>query len=202
MNYLFTTHWPFLKRDKDEQGNSPPAHHDIWLDKGKDYISVAKEIKAGDLLFIYELKTGKSLVEIDPETGKKETFKRRNGSMQVVSLCMVNTGRVIKNHYSKGLELYSDGTRIDWTPLIKADSIDSNGSVPLRTVNKVLGYSPNYNLRGYGLKHSGVNIISEEQFAQLLKHYIKSIKAPATFCNGNIPEPVKALMDRHNIVNG
>ena len=66
---------------------------------------------------------------------------------------------------------YLDGSEIWWKWQAETETILESGFVPLRIVNEVLGYSPNYNLRGFGDYKSGLKKLTTSEFDALLNYY-------------------------------
>jgi hypothetical protein len=61
-----------------------------------------------------------------------------------------------------------------WKSYKQTESVYSNGFVPRKIVNEILGYKENYFYRGFGTKHSGIKRINEEQAALLQLAYLDS----------------------------
>jgi hypothetical protein len=97
----------------------------------------------GDIVFFYELKTGKEPV------GSIPCPVGRQG--------IVTIGEVTSKSYplTTNPVQYKDGTQISWACL-DADIICDKGFVPRIDVNRYLGYRLAYNLHGFGTNHSGI----------------------------------------------
>jgi hypothetical protein len=120
----------------------------------------------GDLVFIYESKTGRSEIITDPN-GNKSILKRHEGREGVVCL-----SEIIKEPYEdeeSEPSKYVDGTKIWWRYFSDLKPINSHGFIPRRKVNEIMGYREGYIFRGFGTNHSGIKEITNEKFQSMLK---------------------------------
>ena len=67
----------------------------------------------------------------------------------------------------EGQQEYADGTQINWSWVVETQNEDYNGFVTRKEMLNVLGYSENYNLRGFGEQSSGLLEIDQSQFNRL-----------------------------------
>jgi hypothetical protein len=157
MNYWLTTHWPPYEGDKEDHGG-------VYLPDGR--AEAGKEMQKGDLIFIYQSLNGRDRIETYI-SGKKKVIKSTLGKMQVISL--VRATSPIKNDSTIDEIEYVDGSKIRWSWYADTEHVSTNGFASLEDVNRVLGYSQNYNLRGFGDKKSGLKKLTKKQFDELLK---------------------------------
>lgn len=149
--YWITTQWPqYEVRNVDD--------FDIELQEKHE--DTRRELQKGDLIFIYELKTG----YVEKGCGKRET-----GRCGIIALVQANEN--FEENPKRELRTFYDGKKeikMRWKWLAKAKTVSKNGFVPREKLNEILGYKPKYTLRGFG-KGSGLQIITKEQFCRLLK---------------------------------
>lgn len=79
MAYWFTTHWP----PTDDEGLKDSLG--VWVKDEKQHI--IKTVHKGDLVWIYECSSGKTIVQV--RAGKKEKVKRKKGHQGVIGLLKV-----------------------------------------------------------------------------------------------------------------
>jgi hypothetical protein len=99
--------------------------------------------------------------------------KRRVGAEGVVVAGTV-AGRAQTRPPELALATYADRTRDNWLWGVPTRDLDKNGFVPRRELNEVLEYKPNYNLRGFGMRGSGVKELTEEQYNELYRRFRRS----------------------------
>src|SRR5438034_7392746 len=83
MNYWLTTHWP-PHMDEVERFSNTGA----WVPDGKQ--SVLTEMCPGDMLFIYESQSGKTLIERTAD-GKQRLVRRTRGRQGLVALAEITS---------------------------------------------------------------------------------------------------------------
>lgn len=151
-SYWITTHWPPLV-DRPHQQN-------VYLqDQHRDNCP----IKIGDMVVVYEYKTGPTLVV--PQAG--ERVKRARGhegvilAAEVVSDFRRRPPEVARQEYDERDSMYW-GWEAEMKPLAR-------GVVPRIEVNRVLGFAESH--RFYGFNHGkGYQRITRGQFDELLQH--------------------------------
>lgn len=161
MNYWLTTQWPGLE-DEDSQPTG------VYLtDDRKD---AGRDMFPGDYVFIYKSLTGRDVVKREYADGQREIIKSLRGEQGIVALAEITT----KLTKDPGCELthYSNGTSLRWNWYARI-KIVSEGFVPLCDVNKVLGYSENSRLRGFGDRKSGLKKLTKQQYLDLLNIFKK-----------------------------
>ena len=79
MAYWFTIHWP----PTDDEGLKDSLG--VWVKDEKKHI--IKKIHKGDLVWLYECSSGKTIVQV--RAGKKEKVKRKKGRQGVIGLLKV-----------------------------------------------------------------------------------------------------------------
>ncbi|MDR2446252.1 MAG: hypothetical protein LBD58_03010 [Treponema sp.] len=152
--YWVTTQWP---HDRDA-GEEP--HENICAADGKG--GILSSIQEGDIVFIYETKRGKHPVESPP---------LQTGCQSVVTIAEVKD--TVESNDDPPTE-YTDGTSISWKYFVEASAICSDGRVCRAELNGILGYSPDYNLHGFGTNHSGVMEIDITQARKLKTIFCKN----------------------------
>jgi hypothetical protein len=163
MNYWITTQWP---PRVDESEN---VHSGVYLPHGRQ--DAGRDLKPGDLIFIYESKTGRTKITKDL-FGNATTIKTRNGREGVVCLLRAKTG--IMEDFDELESKYTDGSTEWWKWYADTEPIRETGFVPRTKVNAILRYKPNYLLRAFGDEKSGLKKITKEQFTALLSEYLSS----------------------------
>jgi hypothetical protein len=124
-----------------------------------EFGDIARMFATGDRVLFYESKYHR------PMASRKKYPQGAEG--------LVVAGTVSAPAQTRPPELaiadYADGTRVSWAWGVPTRELDRNGYVPRPEVCRVLDYSPNYNLRGFGLRRSGVMELTEEQYNELVR---------------------------------
>ena len=157
MNYWMTTHWPPLENS----ANQGPFG--IYLKDG--YEEVGREVSPGDHVLIYQSRTGRTLLRRDMN-GRHYQLRSQVGRQGIVAIEEALAG--FAEDPDSGYVDYADGTRIWWRWYVETRTISENGFVPLQLVNRVLGYSENCRLRGFGDRNSGLKKLSEQEYLALV----------------------------------
>jgi hypothetical protein len=150
MGYWLTAHWPPL-----QEWAKPPLG--VYLADGRQ--EAGQDLRPGDLVFIYQTKTGKP---------RKDGKPYRLGREALVFLVRATTR--IKEFSEEEREVYKDGTTLWWKWQAKT-SLEEYGFCPRQIVCQVLGYNPNYNFRGFGKQHSGLLPLDKTQFDFLYRRF-------------------------------
>jgi len=159
MNYWLTTHWP-PNEDVNLEDFEPEG---VYLPDGRQ--QAGADLAVGDKVLIYQSQTGRA--EIGYVKGKKTIFRPVQGKQGIIAIAEI-TGN-LKEIPGSEPSKYVDGSEIWWRWHADTVLVSTNGFVPLHEVNRVLGYSPNYNLRAFGDYKSGLKKLDENQFFELLK---------------------------------
>jgi RecB family endonuclease NucS len=165
MNYWLTTHWPPYE---DEPADSVAAG--VWLAEGRQ--SAGASMGQGDLVFIYQPRTGRTLIETQADGST------RNRACQVGREGIVALGRVeapISAQADAVPERYTDGTETWWRWYAPIKLLNRSGFVSRAVFLPILGYSTNYNLRGLGEAHSGLKKLDQRQFEELVRMYRSTV---------------------------
>ena len=149
MNFWITTHWPPLEGHE----NVEWRYH-IFLPDGRE--QAGEELRPGDLIFIYESKTGRPL--------SNSTRKYIVGREGIVALVEAKS-RVVE-HNNVTPEEYADGSVICWKWQARTE-VNRMGFCSRIQVCRALGYNRNYTLRGFGDHRSGLKKLTMEQFDSL-----------------------------------
>ncbi len=150
--YWITTQWPPY------EGRT----YDFDVELQYDHKDAGQELAPGDLILIYELKTGR--IE------KGSISIRREGRCGIIAL--VKATDKFKKTPGGSCKIFYDSqqeTKMYWKWYAATKTISKNGFVSREAVNKILDYKPNYNFRGFGKMRSGLKEINEDQFCKLLK---------------------------------
>ncbi len=156
MKYWLTVHWPPREDDPDGIGAG------VWVPDGRE--AAGADLAEGDRVLVYESLRGRPEVRISP-----------NGARTIVRCIQGREGVVLLGEAQSCLQAddgstpsrYVDGSEIWWRWHAPLRVLSRSGFVPRREVNKVLGYKPAYNFRGFGDRHSGLQEISREEFEEL-----------------------------------
>jgi len=155
--YWVTTHWP------PEIGE--PVKYGVYLYDGTQ--SVGADLEPGDRVWIYESKGGRLVVRQHPD-GSECKKKRQLGKEGVVALVEV----VSKLHDMGGTpEQYDDGSVRWWRWKVDTRLINQSGFVPRKELNVLLGHKPDYGLRAFGKKHSGLKTVREDVHQKILQAF-------------------------------
>ena len=153
--YWVTTHWP------SEIGAS--LNYGVYLYDGTQ--SVGADVEIGDRVWIYQSKGGRLVVRERPN-GSKYKNKRQLGKEGVIALVEV----VGKLHDIGGTpQKYDDGSVRWWRWKADTRLINQSGFVLRKELNILLGYKPEYGLRAFGKKNSGLKQISEDIHQKILR---------------------------------
>lgn len=163
MNYWLTIHWPPLKVRTDL--GSPG----VWLPDGRQ--QAGKDMKPGDKVLIYESLRRKPELRryINGHTYPVSSKKGRQGIVAIVEVI----SDIEEVSGSKPAE-YADGTSIWWRWNAKTRTLSEDGFVSMKDVNKILGYSLNYNFRGFGAYKSGLKKLKEQEYLSLVELFKKN----------------------------
>lgn len=156
--YWLTTHWPPF------QDEINPEITGVYLpDDNRREVGMA--LNTRDLIMIYQSVSGPTRLyrnKDGTERGRVPSIRGRGGIVVVVKA----TSRIERNPDVELTE-YTNRNPILWAWEATTEPIDDNGFVPRIDVNRILGYRLNYNLHGFGTRHSGLKEITELQFQQL-----------------------------------
>jgi hypothetical protein len=146
--YWLTIQWPH-----ENTVASGTPHDGVYAVTGRHYI--LSQIQVGDIVFIYETKTGRREVGRPP---------RYTGCQHIVTIAEViapvaPTGAPTSN--------YTDGSSLTWGYSVDTKNICSHGRVSQHDTNIVLDYAADYNFHGFGVQHSGVREIDVRQASEL-----------------------------------
>jgi hypothetical protein len=135
----------------------------VWVKDEKQHI--IKKVHKGDLVWIYECSSGKTIVQ---RNGKKGKFKRLQGRQGVIGLVkVIDTPSKDKSKE----EIYGDGTSALWSWYAPTKPISLKGFIPRQKAAQLLGYSENYTFRGFGEDRSGLKEIDKITHRRLLEEF-------------------------------
>jgi hypothetical protein len=145
------------------------TYEGIWVSEKNRH--VIERVKPGDLVFIYETRSGPIVLRayIDGTIKKAPCRQGRGG---VVAL--VRATQYAQQPEDSQPERYADGSRIWWRYYATTESINSAGFIPQRQFAMLLGHPPNYHFRGYGEKNSGLREIPSALFDNILVLFLAS----------------------------
>jgi hypothetical protein len=164
VRYWLTTHYPPLKKDEPKTEKTG-----VWVRDGKQ--DVLGEMQPGDLVFIYESKSGKAVI-VKTADGRIETVPRIQGRGGIIKLAEIKSKATDRG--KEGYKYYADGTKTWWRSKADADVINRNGFVERRSLTKILGVSENYVFHGFGDKQSGVKQLSKTEFESIRNAFLAS----------------------------
>ncbi|MBM4147854.1 MAG: hypothetical protein FJ224_02255 [Lentisphaerae bacterium] len=157
MNYWITTHWP------PRADNSKREPSGVWLPDGRQQAGV--QLHADDPVLIYESRSGRTELR-EKADGSTYAVKSVRGKEGIVAVTRALEG--IHRNPDTTVTRYVDGTEICWCWQAATELLSSNGFVQRAELNRVLGYKPSYNLRGFGDRKSGLKRISKEEYETLV----------------------------------
>lgn len=163
MRYWLTTHWPPTIDNKDEVDSG------IWLPE--DRASVGKRIESGDLVAVYESKSGRKILKKYSD-GHIETIPRICGRMGVILYGEVLSKISAQQNYPR--EYYADGTDIWWKWYAKVNILSQSGFLSSKDLCNILDFSENYSFHGFGEGHSGLKEITKKQFYQIKREFLNN----------------------------
>jgi len=155
----FTTHWP---RREGEQG----PQSGVYVQDGKEH--VLQDMRVGDLVWIYESDSGKTVVRTAAD-GSKHQLRCLPGRQGVVALCQVTAPPMAAADAMP--ENYTDGDSKWWRWQADTTVLSSSGFIPREVAAGCLGYKPNYVFRGFGAAGSGIRRITNAEHASLLARF-------------------------------
>lgn len=163
MKYWFTTHWP------PREGEATECSPDIWLPDGRH--SPGADISPNDLVVVYESLTGRTLLR-RKTNGVQERVHCQRGKGGVVCIGRVQSSLFADDDILRAN--YTDNTSIWWRWHAQAEIVSRSGFVPRHELASILGYDSSYTFRGFGVKHSGLRELSEEEFNTIRKRFKES----------------------------
>ncbi|MGO8749266.1 MAG: endonuclease NucS domain-containing protein [Thermoguttaceae bacterium] len=128
-------------------------------------------MQPGDLMFIYESKTGKTIVK-KTAGGKLLHEPRRKGAEGIVALVEITSAPA--EDVGKPPDTYSDGSQIWWRYKADGRVINSVGFVSRKALANLLGYSENYAFRGFGDQNSGLKKLSSTEYDAIHTAFLAS----------------------------
>ncbi|MCE5306812.1 MAG: hypothetical protein LLG20_04150 [Acidobacteriales bacterium] len=171
MNYWLTTHWP------PQEDNPSDVAGGVWVPDGRE--AAGRELRAGDLVLIYQSRSGRTEVRRSPD-GTKTILHSIKGAEGIIAIARAEDG--LTEDADSHPTTYLDGTEIWWRWFAPVEVLSRTGFVPRVALNNVLGYAPGYNLRGFGDYHSGLKRLSEQQYnalAEIFRNHNPNVLPPA-----------------------
>ncbi|MDP8239577.1 MAG: EVE domain-containing protein [Candidatus Hatepunaea meridiana] len=165
MRYWITTQWPPTTiDDEDWQPNA------VFVPDGREHH--ARSMKPGDLVVIYQSKTGRDYFQEDPDSGAKVRIRHKLGRQGVVALAQVIG--TLRENKKVVPEKYVDGSEILWRWFAPIVNRNTAGFVDRSTLNHHLGYASNYGFRGFGTAKSGLMEINKHTYEKIVKSFIEN----------------------------
>ncbi|MEX0719055.1 MAG: hypothetical protein WD509_02705 [Candidatus Paceibacterota bacterium] len=162
MKYWITTQWPNRKTSHVDK-----PHNGIWV--ADDKRDVIAPMSKGDIVWIYESLTGRSIVK-EKANEEKQIIKHHRGRGGIVTL--VEVTEEAEEDLDSETETYTDGSKLWWRWHAETKIVNSAGFVPRLMLNNILGFKDNYSLRGFGTRKSGLKEISTEEHEEILNFYL------------------------------
>lgn len=159
MNYWMTTHWPPPESEQDEPG--------VWLPDGRE--SAGRDLTNGDRVLIYQARSGPVELLRTPDGGEKR-IRRGRGVEGIIAITMVN-GPLLANGRPDPTSYLGRHEPIWWRWFAPVEVLTRTGFVPRAEVNRALGYVPEWNLHGFGDRHSGLKRLSEQEYQTLADQF-------------------------------
>ena len=140
-------------------------------------------MRPGDYVAIYETKYGRAKIcmHSNSTTTKIDCQLGREGM-----ICYGTADSCILANPDSQPEKYADDSEIWWRWYAPVSVLSRTGFVSRLELLQILGYSPNFNLRGFGYHHSGLKKITEDEFNALVQafHASRPIELPANIRGG------------------
>ena len=164
MKYWLTTHWPPLVDEKNRFSNTG-----AWVPDKKQ--AVLDEMQPGDMLFIYEAKSGRTIVKRTAD-GKLHQYLASQGNKGWLPSPRLRLPRQIL--VGSLPDTYADGSQIWWRCKADGRVINSKGFIHRRDLARILGYSEQYPFRGFGDQNSGVKRLSLGEYEAIHSAFLAS----------------------------
>jgi hypothetical protein len=141
------------------EGGPDPKFDVLSLAAGRE--AAGRELEAGDLVLVYQSRSGRAvrLRGADGSCRKVRTVAGRMGIVAVVEVL----GRISHDPEVAATE-YADGTELCWSWRAPTVAVAVDGSVPLREVNRILGFKPTYGFGGFAYRSSGLRQLEARQY--------------------------------------
>lgn len=165
MNYWLTTHWPRFESDPTSE-----VEPGVWLQENAGQVGAG--LDTGDIVFIYQAKSGLDLVETTA-SGMDVRKRRRVGRAGIVAVATA-VGPFGRQDDRVALERYANGTPKCWRWHAPLKVRSMAGFLPLAKVLEVLGQSPAYTFRAFGDRHSGLKRLRRDQHDQVLEAFLRN----------------------------
>jgi hypothetical protein len=143
----------------------------IPLAEGRE--AVGLELEAGDLVLVYQPKTGRAARRRDAE-GKERWARTARGRQGIVALAEV-LGRAILDPRAPRTE-YADGAELCWCWHVPIRAFPIDGYAPLADVNRILGFKPRYRFGGFAHRSSGLREIQAGEYWSLVEIFRSNAK--------------------------
>ncbi len=95
--------------------------------------------------------------------------RRKKGYGGIIAL--VKAKSRVKRDRNAEWTYYEDGSKRCWRWYVKTDNILVNKSIRRRRFNRLLGYDPDYTLRGFGKDRSGLKNLTKGEFCRILRNF-------------------------------
>jgi hypothetical protein len=166
LNYWLTTHWP------PRVGDDPnDVANGVRLPDGRE--QAGAELKKGDIVFVYQSRSGRP-VKRKTVGGTEIVVHSIEGREGIIAVCEAQSE--IYEDVDSEPSKYIDGSVIWWRWHAPLMTLTKSGFVSRQSMNTILGYKSNFNLRGFGDLHSGLKKINKDQHSSLLKLFRGAIK--------------------------
>lgn len=159
---------------------SPPERREV-MSTEVDYIWVpdkrhehAFNLKPGDLVVVYQGKTGPIRVDLDSDNNVLKKYYRHYGVGGVVAL--VEIVGPLENNRETEPEYYSKNKSkpILWCWRAPSKTINSKGYLSRQDLSKAIGYKTTHKYQGFGTKKSGLMEITAEKFHRIRNGFIQN----------------------------
>ena len=143
-------------------GDTRPLGNGVYLSHEKG--EVGRDLRPGDLVLVYQSESGRTRVvtELDGTTHTAPCEKGKGG---VVAIGRALT--TVQRDEEAEVEQYTDGTAIHWEWRAPLEVLSTSGFVPRGELNRILGYKPTYNFRGFGDRSSGLKKIDQATYVEI-----------------------------------
>ena len=152
MKYWLSVHWPPTVDDAQ-------IHNGLWLHEETE--EAGKDLRPGDLVFIYETKWGR------PREDRLGYWLGRQGIVALFEVVELD----LEKGFAWSPEVYTDGNKILWKMVARTRPIETKRFCSHDNVCDCLQYSRNYFFRGFGKFHSGLLELTGTEFGCLRNRF-------------------------------
>ena len=156
MRYWLTVQWPPYQDERYR------FRLRVWLRSNKEW--AGRDLRSGDPVLVYQTISGRAIIH-SHEDGRRERIRCVWGHSGIIAVA--EAAGPIKRDPQWPVWEYEDGRNRCWGCQASLTLVSSDGFVPRVQVNRILGYSPRYTMRGFGAG-TGLKEITKGQYQELV----------------------------------